>query len=425
MPPGHVVYGVIPRRFSAAGLAGIEEKLPELRELGVTALWLSPIFEHAPHDFGYGMTDYLKVDPEYGSEEDLKRLVDAAHEENLLVLLDFAPNHTSESHRFYQDVRARGDDSPYAEYYQRDESGKYQHYFHWANLINLNYDNHAVQDMVIDAMRHWVVACDVDGFRMDAAWGIRMRTPGFWPRCLQVLRSCRPDLLVIAEASTLDGFYHHAGFDAAYDWSHELGQWAWSDAFHDTARPAPALGRRLVESSGPGQVFRFLNNNDTGQRFITTHGPARYRTAAAVLLTSPGVPCLYMGDEVGLEFEPYARTGPVSWPVDPGLTEFHRRLIALRNAHDLGSPGLTLLDNDAAEQCLSYARPSRSTLPLVCVFNFGPDAEIEVDLPTRGVSTAEDLWTGATTQVRGDRISLRMGADAFAILRLEAVRASR
>lgn len=126
MPPGHVVYGVIPRRFSAAGLAGIEEKLPELRELGVTALWLSPIFEHVRHDFGYGMTDYLKVDPEHGAEEDLKRLVDAA---------------------------------------------------------------------------------------------------------LQVLRSCRPDLLVIAEASTLDGFYHHAGFDAAHDWSHELRQWAWSDAF--------------------------------------------------------------------------------------------------------------------------------------------------------------------------------------------------
>jgi cyclomaltodextrinase / maltogenic alpha-amylase / neopullulanase len=418
MDPGHVVYGVIPRRFSAAGLAGIEDRLPALRELGVTALWLSPIFEHGPQDFGYGMTDYTKIDPEYGSEEDLQRLVRAAHGENLLVLLDFAPNHTSDSHRFYRDVRARGEDSPYADYYQRGDSGGYQHYFHWADLINLNYDNAAVRDMVIDAMRHWVVACDVDGFRMDAAWGIRMRSPAFWPACVQILRSCKPDLLLIAEASTLDGFYHEAGFDAAYDWSHQLGQWAWSDAFQDTAKPAPVLGRRLADSSGPGQVFRFLNNNDTGQRFITTHGSARYRTAAAVLLTSPGVPCIYMGDEVGLEFEPYARTGPVTWPVDDELTEFHRRLIALRNAYGLGSPGLTLLDNDSAEQCLSYSRPGASPFPLVCLFNFGPDAEIVVDVQIQGSRTAEDVWTGRTTAVRDAEVSLRMDQDAFALLRL-------
>ena len=124
-----------------------------------------------------------------------------------------------------------------------------------------------------------------------------------------------------------------------------------------------------------------------------------------------------MGDEVGLEFEPYARTGPVTWPVDAELTEFHRRLIALRNAHDLGSPGLTLLENDSAEQCLSYSRPGGS-FPLVCLFNFGPDAEIVVDVQTQGSSTAEDVWSGGTTAVRDAQVSLRLDQHAFALLRL-------
>ena len=424
MDAGHVVYGVIPRRFSADGLAGVEQKLPELRDLGITAVWLSPIFEHGPQDFGYGMTDHAKIDPEYGSEEDLKRLVRAAHEQDLKILLDFAPNHTSEAHRFYRDVQAHGDASTYADYYARSESGEYQHYFHWVNLINLNYDNVAVQDMVVEAMKHWVVACDIDGYRMDAAWGIRMRSPGFWPTCLQDLRSCKPDLLMIAEASALDSFYHQAGFDVAYDWSHELGQWAWRDAFLDSAGPAAELGRRLASSAGPGQVFRFLNNNDTGQRFITTHGMRRYRTAAAVLLTSPGVPCIYMGDEVGLEFEPYARTGPVAWPVDSGLTEFHRRLLALRSTYGLGSPGLMLLDNDSSGHCLTYLRPGKSSGPLVCAFNFGPAIDVTVELPGQVAGTvsgpAEDLWAGGTTAVLDGRVSLGLDDDAFAILRLGA-----
>jgi glycosidase len=418
MESGHVVYGVIPRRFSAEGLAGIEKKLPELRALGVTAVWLSPIFEHGPQDFGYGMTDYARIDPEYGSEEDLKRLVRAAHEQSLKILLDFAPNHTSEEHRFYRDVRASGEASPYADYYARGDAGEYQHYFHWANLINLNYDNQAVQDMVIDAMKHWVVTCDIDGYRMDAAWGIRMRSPGFWPRCLRVLRSCKPDLLLIAEASALDGFYHQVGFDAAYDWSHQLGEWAWGDAFQDAATPAQVLGRQLVSSAGPGQVFRFLNNNDTGQRFITTHGRRRYRTAAAVLLTAPGVPCIYMGDEVGLEFQPYARTGPVAWPADPELTEFHRRLIALRSTYGLGSPELTLLDNDSPEHCLTYLRPVNPSISLLCVFNFGPATLVTVELPSRVPCSGEDLWAGGTTAVADGRVSLRLDDDGFAVLRL-------
>jgi glycosidase len=357
MGPGHIVYGVILPSFSSEGLLGVEKRIPYLKSLGITTIWLSPIFEHPSGDFGYAMTDYRKVDPEHGSEADLKRLVGAAHREGLRILLDLAPNHTSNRHWMYRDVETNGAGSSYADHYARDSEGAYTHYFHWTNLINLNYDNQAVQNMALEAMTYWVTKCDIDGYRMDAAWGIRLRSPAFWAGCLDALRRTKPDLFLLAEASALDPFYAGAGFDSAYDWTHHLGTWAWDHAFAGGRNRATDLHYHLEKSVGRGDVFRFLNNNDTGQRFITRYGPAVNKMATAILLTLPGTPCLFMGDEVGLEFAPYRQRTPVAWPANPDLLEFHRRLIALRKKHQLGLGSLAMVDNDRPDDCLSFGRP--------------------------------------------------------------------
>ena len=413
---GHIVYGVIVRSFSAEGLLGVERKIPYLKSLGITTIWLSPIFEHPARDFGYAMTDYTRIDPENGSEDDLKRLVEAAHGAGLRILLDFAPNHTSDRHRFYRDVEAHGDSSPYADYYARDLRGGYTHYFHWTNLINLNYDNQAVQQMTLEAMQYWVSECDIDGYRMDAAWGIRLRSPTFWPDCLEALKRVKPDLFLLAEASALDPFYARAGFDSAYDWTHNLGTWAWGQAFADSTHTSTDLRFHLNRSAGRGDVFRFLNNNDTGPRFITCHGTGLTKLATAFLLTLPGTPCLFMGDEVGLEFTPYRQRTPVTWPVNADLMQFHRRLIALRKEH-LGPGPLTVVNNDQPD-CLSYSQPGVDGLPVVSLFNFGPAAQVGVDVGSGNTCEAIDLWSGHRATVDDGKISLGLARNEFSILQL-------
>jgi cyclomaltodextrinase / maltogenic alpha-amylase / neopullulanase len=417
---GQVVYGIIVRSLSDDGLRGVQARLPYLRSLGVTTIWLSPIFEHAMHDFGYAVTDFMKIDPEHGTDTDLRILVAAAHRLGLRILVDFAPNHTSDHHPLYRDVQARGSESPYAGYYATGRDGGHTHYFSWDNLINLNYADPGVRQLVVGAMRYWLTEYDVDGYRMDAAWGIRQRTPSFWPACVQSLRAAKPDVFLLAEASALDPYYRQAGFDSAYDWTNHLGVGAWSHSFDDDpARLTRDLTYHLARSAHDSTVFRFLNNNDTGPRFISVHGAERYRLAAALLLTLPGTPCLFMGDEVGLEFSPYRQHGVVSWVENPDLWEFHRRLIELRTLHQMHSGPLAVLGNDRPEQCVSYGQPGRAGRRLVCVLNAGPASDVTTHTGSTVASRALDLWSGETTSVVDGDVRVRLDENAFAILQLD------
>jgi glycosidase len=415
-----VFYGLIPRRLEPFGLAGVERHIPDLASLGVTGLWLSPIFARAGHDFGYGMTDYFSVDEAHGTADDLRRVVALAHDHGVKVILDVAPNHTSEDHPFFRDAVERGAASPYHDYYVWRADGTHDYYFDWTYLINLNYDNPAVAQHMIDALTYWVDECDIDGYRMDAAWGIRQRTPDFWPRCLATLRERKPELFLLAEASALDPYYLEVGFDAAYDWTDDLGVWAWTQAFDADIDPAPVLVERLRTSRDHARVFRFLNNNDTRERFITRHGVERFKAATVLLMTLPGIPCLYQGDEAGAQFHPYQGREPVEWPDAPDLVDFHRRLIALRRAVLANEVDATVLDTDRPDSVVAFGQPGKAGAQVVCAVNFGPAAEVTVPVAQVGAGVARDLWSGEEHAVSAGAIRLALAADGWAILELPA-----
>jgi cyclomaltodextrinase / maltogenic alpha-amylase / neopullulanase len=417
---GEVFYGLIPRRLEPFGLAGVEKQLPYLASLGITGVWLSPIFARAGHDFGYGMTDYFTVDPAHGSADDLRQVVRTAHEHDLKVILDVAPNHTSDQHPFYKDVRENGAQSRYADYYVTRDDGTHDYYFDWSYLINLNYGHAEVERHMIDALVHWIDTCDIDGYRMDAAWGIRDRTPDFWPRCIDALRSRKSGLFLLAEAGALDPYYLQAGFDAAYDWTNELGHWAWTDAFAPGAAPARALDRALRDSQDHPRVFRFLNNNDTRERFVTRHGVERFKAATALLLTMPGIPCLYMGDEAGAEFQPYGSAEPVTWPDATELVEFHRRLIDLRKRAVANDSDATVLDTDRPDAVVAFAHHGKGDTTLASIVNFGPVTDVVVRLGSTAAGTALDLWNGAEHAVTAGGVRVPLASDGFAILQLRS-----
>ena len=387
-----IVYGVIPRLFGTPGASAIQEKLDQLADLGINAMWLAPI--NQTNDYGYSVIDYFELRDNFGSKEDFKSMIQAAHERGIRVLMDFVPNHTSNEHPYFKDTVEKGQDSPYWDFYDRDENGNYTYYFDWTHLPNLNYDNPEVRRMMIEAFSYWVREFDVDGFRVDACWGVQERRPEFWPEWRRELKRIKPDLLLLAEASARDPYNVENGFDAAYDWTDELGHWAWGQFWGDQApQTDPAQTIRLLKdalTNAPegyhpdSLIFRFLNNNDTRARFITTHGEGLTRVATALLLTLPGIPCIYTADEAGQWFLPYSDGAPLSFRERyRGLRDFHKKLIALRKeVPSLHSRLWQIVEAEPATQVLAYVRYLEGAgEPVLVLLNFSEkQASVQVAL---------------------------------------------
>lgn len=420
-----VVYGVIPRDLEPRGARGVMARLDDLQRLGVGAIYLSPINRTVPGDFGYAVTDYFALRPAFGTVADLRRLVEAAHRRGIRVLMDFVPDHTSDRHPFFVDAKRRGAASPYYHYYERDARGRPTHYFDWSNLPTLDYDTPAVRRMILRAFAYWVRAADVDGFRIDAAWGVEERRPGFWRELRAEMDRIKPSVVLVAEASARDHAYLGEGFDAAYDWTDTLGEWAWAGVFDGSGPVAPRLDAALRagwtarggtsgaegrEGSGdPGAVFRFLNNNDTGARFVTRHGTGLTRAAAGLLLTLPGVPMVYLGDEVGAAFRPY-RDGAraISWADPAHLRAHYRRLIEVRDRLPaLRSSRWQPLRFDPKASWYAYLRldPGCGPPVLVAVNFAGKAVTARIELPPPWDARAPpaaltDLMTGTRVRVQ-------------------------
>ena len=419
-----VVYGVIPPLFGGTNpLRGVERRLPYLAELGVDALWLSPINVSPPGDFGYAVVDYFGIREDYGTKDDLRSLVDTAHGLGIRVLMDFVPNHSSIEHPYSRDAQRHGERSRHWHYYDRDQDGTPTHYFDWDYLPNLNYENPEVRRFMLEAFSYWVREFDIDGFRVDVAWGVKRRRPDFWPEWRDELKRIKPDLLLLAEASARDPYYFDRGYDVAYDWTEQVGHWAWGGAFDAPEVIAEWLDRALT-GEGEGYhddalVFRFLNNNDTDVRFVDRYGPELTRVAAAMLLTLPGVPLVYTGDEIGASFLPYSNLTPLTWSEDRfELREYYRRLIALR--HDvpaLRSRAWERVDTDAGAHVYAYLRwPEDHPLvrfdgdergaPVLVILNYRGATEVAVTPNDRiremvAGGALEDLLSGERFPIDG------------------------
>jgi glycosidase len=389
---GAIVYGVIPFLFGNPAFQAIIDRLDDLADLGVNAIWLGPINVYPPDDYGYAVEDYFAPNPTYGTKQDFHRLVQAAHARGIRVLMDFVPSHTSNTHPYFLDAEQRGPESNYWDFYARDAQGNYTYYFEYAHLPNLNYENPEVRRMIVEAFSYWVREFDIDGFRVDFAWAITERRPDFWPEWRRELKRIKPDLLLLAEASARDPYYFDNGFDAAYDWTSAVGSWAWETVWDSYQHRLLSYNLDVALTNRPegfhpdALILRFINNNDTGERFITRHGEGMARVATALVLTLPGIPLIYTGDEYGLEFEPYQALNPLNFRErSPGLRAYHQQLISLRKAlPSLRSRLWTPVElNPVPQQVYGFVRYLEGQeQPVVVLLNFFEEpAELEFNLP--------------------------------------------
>jgi cyclomaltodextrinase len=366
-----VVYGVVPPLFGSPPFASVTSHLADLAALGVTVLWLAPIFANVPGDYGYEVIDYFAVRPDWGTVEELQKLIAGAHSLGMKVVLDLPVNDTSSQHPYFQQARRYGPASHYYDFYQRRRDGTPVHYFDWTSLPNLAYDDPEVQTMVIEASLYWLDQLKIDGYRVDAAWGVRRRQPAFWPLWRAALKNANPDIFLLAEGSARESWWGTNGFDAAYDWTESIGQWAWHEVFDDPRHVVRRLRAALQRTDGT-LVFRFLDNNDTGERFIAAHGVGMTKAATALLLTLPGIPELFTGSEVGAVYQPYQRTVPLDLSDDPYLLRpLHRQLIELRRTTpQLTGSGFRVVDALPSNAILVFERWSDDTDPVMVAVNF-------------------------------------------------------
>jgi glycosidase len=317
-------------------LAMLAGWLDHLVGLGCNGLALGPVFASETH--GYDTVDHYRIDPRLGSEDDLQRLIDEASRKGVRVLLDGVFNHVGRGFEPFADVAARGDDSPYRDWFHPDLRTFEGH----DRLVTLNHAEPKVADYVTDVMTHWLER-GVDGWRLDAAYAV---PPPFWRTVTDRVRARFPDVWFVGEV--IHGDYtrlvEHTGFDSLTQY--ELWKAIWS-SLND--RNFFELAHALNRHNGMLDVFvpqTFLGNHDVTRIASRLNRKELLQHALVILLTTGGVPSIYAGDEFGFEGIKEERAGgddairpafPERPDETPGYSapyhRLHQDLIGLRRRH--------------------------------------------------------------------------------------------
>ena len=363
-----VIYEVFPRAFSPGGdFKGVTAQLDRLKELGVTVLWLMPIHPmgqlKAKGTLGspYAVRDYDAINPGYGTPDDLKRLVDAAHRRGMKVFIDIVANHTAWDSGLIE---------KHPDWYTKDATG---HIVppnpDWVDVADLDWSKPALRQYMSGMLVRWLRDYGLDGFRCDYASGV---PTDFWESVRPELDRVRPGLAFLAEAD--DPALLNKAFDIDYAWDFYH---AMSDAL---AGRAPASHVREVWQRAEARYprgalrLRFSDNHDQLRTTAQAGLPAAL-AASAVMFTLDGVPLLYNGMEVGDTTESAApalfERMPISWEMAerrPQVNSYYRGLAALRRAHPAFTRGaVRWLHNSDEQRVLSYERAAGSESFVVAV----------------------------------------------------------
>jgi cyclomaltodextrinase / maltogenic alpha-amylase / neopullulanase len=350
-----VIYEIFPRAFSSDGnFNGITARLDDLKNLGVTILWLMPIHiigqEKKKGSIGspYAVRDYYSINPDYGTKEDLKRLVTKAHERGLKVIIDIVANHTS-----WDSVMMKN-----SEYYKHDAQGKIIFPYDWSDVAWLNYENSKLRDYMIEVLKYWIREFDLDGFRCDVAGEVPV---GFWEQARAEIEKIKPEIVMIAEASKPDLLVKAFELDYA---------WPLHSALNEVLmHGSPATAIRLVweqeQAKFPrGAMHMLFSDNHDETRAIARFGERGALAASVLALTLDGVPMLYNGMEAGDSTESGAPALFERLPIFWGIVErrrqfpvFFKQMISLRRDHHALRRGETIwLHNSDEQRVVSFLR---------------------------------------------------------------------
>jgi glycosidase len=341
-PKAGVTYEIFVQSFSDSNgdgigdFNGVTEKLDYIKELGANAIWFMPIMP-SPTYHKYDVTDYKAVHPDYGTMADFKRLLDEAHKRDIKVVIDMIINHTGTDHPWFQASKS-GRENAFRDYYvwaQKDtiasylnkktvtldsdnirqwhDPGQGQDYYYgffWGGMPDLNFDSPEVRKEIVSIGRFWLEEVGVDGFRLDAAKHIfpddrPLDNHAFWKEFRQEMEAIKPDVYLVGEvydrkeivAPYLPGLPALFNFDFHYTLIEALntenGQVLYQKQ-KDVLDFYQGITTDFIDAT-------FSSNHDQPRLLNDLkQDPAKYKQALAILMTLPGAPYLYYGEEIGM-----------------------------------------------------------------------------------------------------------------------------
>ena len=394
-----VLYQLNTRQFSAEGTFEAAQKaLPRLKDLGVDVIWLMPIHpigeQNRKGTLGspYSVKDYYGVNPEFGTLDDLKSFVDAAHELGMYVILDWVANHTAWDNALRK---------THPEWYERDFKGDFRPtpWWDWSDIIDLDYSQAGIREYMTEALKYWVREADIDGYRCDVAGFVPV---DFWDNVRRALDAIKP-VFMLAEWESRD--LHARAFDATYAWS-------WYQAVYDVVNGKAALDKLFVyyswrESAYPKEAYRLVgvsNHDVNAWEHLPQDAFGGAMDAVIVLsVVGDGIPMIYNGQEAGNEKQlAFFEKDPIEWREHP-TGELYRKLFALKKSNTAlwnGHWGATMIRiwNSEPSDVLSFVRENERD-KVFAMFNFSADKQIVTFHDGPYVGEYHDYFTGESIAV--------------------------
>jgi glycosidase len=360
-----IMYEVNLRAFSSTGdIAGITNRLDEIDALGVNVIWLMPI--HPIGDVNsvnspYSVKNYFEVSPEFGTLDDLRAFVEAAHERDIAVIMDWVANHTSW-------------DNPWIAnrdwYTQVDGEIVHPPGTNWQDVADLDFSNEDMRLAMIDALKYWVLEANIDGFRCDAADYVPLL---FWRQAIDSLESIpNRDLILLAEGARSNHF--DAGFQMNYAWDF-YGQI--KSVFNGSSASSIFSTHEDEYENIPAgaEKLRFTTNHDESAwdatPMVIFNGKDGAMAASVITTYLGGVPLIYGSQEVGRSSTiPFFSNSPINWSDNPDMLTFYQELMtyyeqteALKSGELIShpDPDVVLFERKTSEKTVLVMVNVRST----------------------------------------------------------------
>ena len=294
-----------PKTFAGGDLKGITKKLDYIKETGCNAIYLTPVFESISNH-KYDISDYYSVDKQFGSNEDLKELVQEAHKRGMKLVMDAVFNHCSDRMQQFQDVLKKGRESAYYEWFlikgdkPNQENVNYEMFAFCDYMPKLNTSNPEVQKFLNNIGCYYINEYDIDGWRLDVSDEV---SHDFWRSFRKAIKSCKKEAVIIGEN------WHDAYSNLRGDQYDSIMNYAFTkaclDYFAKETKDAQQLAWKLNEllmrnsDTVNSMMLNLLDSHDT-HRFFSEVGENRFKMKAALCLLYlfPGAPCIFYGTEI-------------------------------------------------------------------------------------------------------------------------------
>jgi len=420
--------------FFGGDIKGVLQRIPYLKDLGISGIYFTPIFKaHSNHK--YDTIDYMEIDPQFGTKEDFKELIETCHKNGIKVMLDAVFNHNGFYFPQFQDVLKNGENSRFKNWFHIHEfplvtepRPNYDTFAFTPFMPKLNTENTEVKEYLLEVGRYWVREFDIDGWRLDVANEV---DHAFWREFRREVKAIKPELYILGE------IWHDSMPWLRGDQFDAVMNYPFTTNILNLFAKQTITAKEFVENMTsvlhmyPKNVnevaFNLVGSHDT-PRILTECGEdlERVKQVFTLMLTFIGTPCIYYGDEIGMigGQDPGCRKC-MEWDEteqNRELYEHVQRLIRLRKKHPLlANVGeLSFISPGDYDTCLAYRKSNGSEGKTIFVVLNTSTAEVEYRIPFKVSGKAvKSLWNDKVIAVSGKDLVVSLPGNGFEIVEIE------